>query len=204
VHLEKYPESSRERFLSVAEIERLGSVLSEAERVGSESSSAIAAVRLLLLTGCRVGEILRLRWHDIDFELAVLRLQDTKTGPQTRPLGAAALRFLDTLPRENEWVIPGRDPGAPLVNLAKPWGRIRKRAGIPDARLHDLRHTLGSHAAHIGIHARLIRDLLGHRSMATTERYLNTSADPRRAAADRVSSRIAAALEGRSDATVIP
>lgn len=131
-HIERYPEQKRERFLSELELARLGDALSEIERTGTENPFVIAAIRLLIFTGARLGEILNLEWEHVDFERTMLLLPDSKTGQKTIYLSAPALDVLANLPRVegNPFVICGDKPGAHLVNLEKPWQRIRDRATV--------------------------------------------------------------------------
>lgn len=144
-HVDRYPERKMERFLSVDELGRLGAVLAEAERTATELRSVIAAVRLLMFTGARLGEILNLEWSHVDFEWSCLRLPESKTGAKVIHLNAPALEVLNGIERDGSpWVIAGRDPDKPLVNLRKPWHRIRKAAGLDNVRLHDLRHSFAS------------------------------------------------------------
>ena len=137
-HVKRYKERKRERFLSPEETERLGEVLREAE---SEMPSAVAAFRLLLLTGCRLSEIQFLRWEYVKDDC--IELPDAKTGGRVVPLGPEARAVLAGLPREdgNPWVIRGRLPGSHITDLQKPWRRIRARAELEDVRIHDLRHS---------------------------------------------------------------
>ena len=194
-HVEKYPERKRERFLSDAELSRLGAELASSERAGVHPS-VIAAIRLLIFTGCRRDEILKLQWDYVDFERGCLRLPDSKTGAKLVPLGAPALELLERLPRikGNPYVLPGAVPGKHYVGLEKAWDRLRRRADLPDLRLHDLRHGFASTAAAMGESLLLIGSLLGHSDTTTTQRYAHLSSDPRRAAADRISGRLAAVL----------
>jgi integrase len=194
-HVEKFREKARRRFLSRDEISRLGRALDESE--GVESRSAVAALRLLLFTGARVGEVLALKWEHVDFDLGSLRLPDSKTGAKEIPLGPEAMNVLASLDREHSpFVIAGRDGDAPLVNLNKSWRRIRERAGIPDARLHDLRRTAASAGASIGLSLEAVGQLLGHTQAATTKRYAFLFDDTKRDAAERLSARMAADLSG--------
>ena len=172
-HVEQYRQRKRERFLTEAEFRRLGSVLDEAAENGGATPEAIAAIRLLILTGCRRGEVLGLRWDDVDLEAGELRLRDTKTGPRVVPLSPAAVQLLAGLPRSggNQWVIPGRKPGTHLVRLGNAWRLLRKRAGLNDVRLHDLRHSFASSALALGESLPMIARLLGHRQIASTARY---------------------------------
>ena len=196
-HVDKFRERKIERYLSEAELARLGAVLAEAEAAG-ENRYAIAAVRLLIFTGCRRDEVLSLKWEHVDFDYAVLRLPDSKTGAKLVPLGAPALEVLSRLPRidDNPYVLPGARAGAHLVNLSKPWRRLRAQAEIEDERLHDLRHGFASVGAALGESLTVIGALLGHQSTATTARYSHLSNHPLRTAADRISGHIAAAMRG--------
>lgn len=130
--IERYPERKRERFLSLKEIGALGAALSEAEATGAESIHAVAAFRLLLLTGCRLSEIQSLRWEHVFLEQAELRLPDSKTGAKTVHLGSAAIQVLQLVPRieENPYVIAGAKSGAHLTDLQRPWRRIRRVSGL--------------------------------------------------------------------------
>ncbi|GAB4253156.1 MAG: site-specific integrase [Thermoleophilia bacterium] len=199
--VERYHEEKRRRFLSAAELGRLGEVLREQ---GPLHPECCRAVRLLLFTGCRVGEILSLRWDDVDFERGVLRLRDAKRGPRDVVLSAPARQILAEAPKESVWVIPSpRRPEAHLANLNGFWERVRAAAGIPDVRLHDLRHTHASVGAGAGVSLRIVGELLGHTQAQTTQRYAHLSTDPLRAAADRIAGEIEAALEGRPGAAVV-
>ena len=127
-HVEKFKEEKRQRFLSEVELATLGQALADAERDGSENVYVVAIIRLLLFSGARVNEILSLRWENVDFERAMLHLPDSKTGQKSIYLSAPALEVLDALPRmkSNPHVIVGEKPGAALVNIQKPWRRLRK------------------------------------------------------------------------------
>jgi integrase len=189
-HIRKYPEEKRERFLSAAELRRIGEVLRELESERVELSSAILAARLLILTGCRLGEIMTLKWEYIDFNERVLRLPDSKTGKKLVHIGAPAVEY----PRDaqridgNPWVIPGTLKGKPLSDLQPFWQRVRARAGMKDVRIHDLRHTFASTAVASGQGLPMIGKLLGHTQVQTTARYAHLAADPVRSAADAVAS----------------
>ncbi len=194
-HVDKFPETARERFLSPTELGRLGSALADAGR--SESLYAVAAIRLLVLTGARLGEVLMLEWGHVDFGSRLLRLPDSKMGKKTIALSAPALELLAGLPRQegNPYVICGARAGARLINLQKPWRRIRKQAGLDDVRIHDLRHSYASVAVAGGASLPLIGALLGHAQPQTTARYAHRGADPRLAAADEIATKIDAAMK---------
>lgn len=202
--VKKHPERRRERYLSQQELARLGIALSAAERDGTESPAAILAIRLLLLTGCRKSEVLKLRWDDVDLARACLHLPDSKTGAKTVPLGAPALRLLAEAERSGPWVCPGSRPGQPLKNLYKPWGRICQRATVAGVRPHDMRHSYVSVGASGGESLVIVGAIVGHSATSMTERYAHLSDNPVRAAADRISSSIAAVMSASEDAEVRP
>ena len=192
-HVKRFKEEKRERFLSDEEYKRLGSALREIEAEGSETAAAIAAVRLLMFTGCRLSEIQKLRWEHVDLEAGELRLPDSKTGAKLVHLGGPAIAVLQTLdrPEDNPWVIAGRKPGSHLTDLQHPWRRIRVRAGLDDVRVHDLRHSFASGGLLVGEGLPMIGKLLGHTQVQTTARYAHLANDPVKSAANRIASRIA-------------
>jgi integrase len=207
-HVEKYPQRRHERFLSAEELARLGDTLA----THGGSPYTVAAVKLLVFTGARLGEVLGLRWEWIDFERGEARLPDSKTGAKTLHLPPPALAVLAELPRldGNPHVIVGAKESAALVNLEKPWRAIRAAAGLDDVRLHDLRHAFASVAASSGLGLPIIGKMLGHTQAATTARYAHLASDPVKAAAAAVAGKIAAAMDGGSrvagkgGATVLP
>jgi integrase len=224
--IEKFKESSRERFLTGEELERLGSAIREAEingvpwavneskpnakhvpkakRFTKIATSAAAALRLLLFTGCRLREILHLRWEHVDFERGCLFLPDSKTGRKTVILNAPALSVLNGLERAGPYVVPGDDPERPRHDLKRPWEAVTKRAGLAGVRLHDLRHTYASFGAGGGLGLPVIGRLLGHSQAATTSRYAHLDSDPLRRASEAIAGRIAAALAGEKTAPIVP
>jgi integrase len=206
-HVERFPERKRERMLSPAELARLGDALASFEG----SPYAVAAVKLLVFTGARVGEVLGLRWDWIDFERGEARLPDSKSGAKTLHLPPPALAVLADVLRldGNPYVIVGQRPGAPITNLQKAWEVIRAAAGLDDVRLHDLRHAFASVAASSGMGLPIIGKMLGHTQAATTARYAHLASDPVKAAAAAVAGKIAAAMGSgstarREDSTVVP
>lgn len=190
--VERYKENRRERFLSSDELIRLADALTEAERTNTESPFVIAAIRLLILTGARLGEILTLKWSMVDFDRRMLRLPDSKTGAKPVLLSDPAVELLQNLPRiqGNDYVIVGGVDGEHLKNLRKPWGHIRKRAGLSDVRLHDLRHSFASFAIAEGVTLAVIGKLLGHKKTATTERYAHLSEDYVTIASNKIGEKI--------------
>ena len=144
-----YREQSRERFLTPEEYRNVGAALRDAEAEGSMWPPAIAAIRLVVLTGGRKSEILTLRWDDVDRTTGELRLRDGKRGPRMVPLTTPVLKVLDGIePIEgNPWVIPSRKPGLCLPDLTYYWNRIQARAGLEGVRIHDLRHSCASNSS---------------------------------------------------------
>lgn len=197
-HVQKYRGNAYERFLSEEEFGRLGDVLKAAENDGSESPYAIAALRLLIFTGARLSEILNLEWSQVDFDRAMLLLPDSKTDKKAIYLSAPALEILSAVPRmaNNPYVICGGVEGRHLVNLQKPWSHIRKKAGLEDVRIHDLRHTFASVGAAGGLSLLEIGKLLGHNQAATTLRYTHVYANPLKARNEAVGQAISAMIDG--------
>ena len=172
-HIKKYREQKRERYLTRQELQHLGAVLADPKTKAVESPFVIAAIGLLVLTGARLTEILTLRWDHVDLAHQVLRLPDSKTGAKLIYLNTAAINLLRTMPRMagNPYVIAGKNRGARLINLQKPWRRIRGKANLADVRIHDLRHSFASVAAGTGMSLPMIGKLLGHSQPVTTARY---------------------------------
>ena len=197
-HVKKFKEEKRQRFLSGEELARLGQVLTEVEADGSESRSVVTAIRLLILTGCRLAEIQTLKWSYVKGN--VIELPDSKTGAKTIYLGASALAVLagvEHLP-DNEHVITGKFPGRHLTDLQRPWRRIRKRAGLEGVRIHDLRHTFASHAVSNGEGLPMLGKLLGHTQVQTTARYAHLADNPVKDSSERISDHLSRALSGQN------
>ncbi|WAC49184.1 tyrosine-type recombinase/integrase [Asticcacaulis sp. SL142] len=196
LHVKKYPEKKRARFLSTAEYQSLGKALNEAEQSRSETQSAINAIRLLMLTGCRLNEIMTLRWEDVYLADYELRLPDSKTGAKTVYIGQGVVDVLLRIERinSNPYVIAGKNEGRPLTDLQHPWRRIRAAAGLDDVRIHDLRHSFASGALALGEGLPMIGKLLGHTQVQTTSRYAHLANAPIKMAASRVADSISEAL----------
>jgi len=158
----------------------------------------ILAIRLLLLTGARKGEILGLTWDMVDLDLGRIRLPDSKTGAKAFPLNQPAVELLGSVVRRDDqpYVCGGQIPGRPIVGLQKVWGRIRAKAGLEGVRLYDLRHTFASVGVGSGLGLTLVGGLLGHREPSTTARYSHLADDPLREASNQIGARIGKALEG--------
>ncbi|MEJ0093213.1 MAG: site-specific integrase [Methylocella sp.] len=219
IRVQRYAESARERYMSIAELARLGDVLREGETIGLEWSPdetkakanhapksenrrtvldpfAAAAIRLLILTGARLREILHARWEYVDFERGVIRLPDSKTGAKPIYLSAAALAVLAALPRiaGNPHLIPGDREGEPRSDLKRPWAAVIKAAGLGGLRIHDLRHSFASVGAGASLGLPIIGKLLGHSQPATTARYAHLDADPMRRAVESIGATISVAM----------
>lgn len=197
--VKRYRDNRRDRFLSPVELARLGDVLTELEKDGADPRH-VAIIRLLALTGARKSEIACLRWSELDLDRGLLRLRDSKTGPKVIPLGEAALELLAALkPNGGKYLFPDRRRlDQPTMNLDWAWVGIRRKAGLEDVRIHDLRHTFASAGLASGEGLPLIGKLLGHAHVVTTSRYAHLADDPLRAAADRISRTVAETLLRRS------
>ena len=173
-------------------------MLGEVEARGGASASAVAAIRLLMLTGCRKNEILTLRWEDVALDESELRLPDAKTGARVVSLSLSATKLLSGLPREpgNPWVIPGRKPGTHMSDLNDAWKVIRAQAGLNDVRIHDLRHSYASRALALGESLPMIGKLLGHTQVETTARYAHLARDSVQEAAARIADSIGTDILG--------
>jgi integrase len=217
--IEHYKENPRERFLTKAELSRLGEALREAETVGLPwdvdenkpkakhapkrenrrtvfAGSAVAAIRLLLLTGCRLREILHLQWAHVDLERGLLLLPDSKTGRKSVVLNGLACAILAELLHDGAYVIPGNDPNRPRHDLKKIWTAVIRRAQLEGVRIHDLRHTFASFGAAGGYGLPIVGKLLGHTQATTTARYAHLDTGPVRRVSDQIGSTIQAALIG--------
>jgi len=193
--VKRNPRSKPTRFLSRAEILRLHEALDSHRGRGSGRQQA-DIIRLLLLTGCRRGELVRLRWSEVQGE--VLRLRDAKAGPRTVFLNAPARALLERQPRTGgDYVFPSReDPSRSRSTELSLWRKIRKQARLEDVRLHDLRHTFASYAVMRGVPLPVVSRLLGHSNTRMTLRYAHVSDHETEAAAERIGTAIAALLMG--------
>lgn len=221
LRIEKYPEHKRERFLTMAELERLGNAIKEGETVGLPwavdedkptakhaprpenrrvrlSPYVAGAIRLLILTGARLREILHLKWEHVDLERGLLLLPDSKTGKKTIVLNNPAKLILSELPRIGAYAIASSSAGTkdekPRADLKGPWAAIVRQAGLEGVRIHDLRHTHASVGVGASFGLPIIGKLLGHTQQSTTARYAHLEADPLRTASNAIGNAIAAAM----------
>ena len=164
-----------------------------------------SALRLLSITGCRLSEILNLRWEDVNDDGSAICLVDAKTGPRVVPLAGVAQTILGRIERAGTYVFPAVGGDRPMTRKAfhRYWTRVKELSGLTGIRPHDLRHTAGTYAAQAGFNAFNVRDFLGHRSIAMSARYVERAADPIRATADAVGTRISNALEGEQQGRAV-
>jgi integrase len=217
--IKRFREQGRERYLTSEEFRRLGAAIAQAETTGirwvadpaKKSKHApklpenqlvklgahpAAALRLLILTGARLREILELEWGHVDLERGVLTLPDSKSGRKHILLSGPAIEILSALHAARSrvdgarYVIEGADPSKPRADLQRPWAMIRRAAGIPDVRLHDLRHSYASVGAALNLGLPVIGSLLGHSDPQTTRRYAHLSDTPLRAASNHIAREI--------------
>ena len=203
--VKRYVDNKGQRFLSAQELASLGDALRKFEAEG-KNASALAVIRLLTFTGARKGEIAGLKWSEVDIERSCLRLTDSKTGAKVIPIGPPALAILSELkPVEGSpFVFPAEVGENAFQGTEKVWRKVRTAAQLTDFRLHDLRHSFASVGLAAGDSLPLIGKLLGHADVKTTARYAHLADDPLRAAATRISNRIASALGAKPSAEVIP
>lgn len=220
--VEKFPENIVTRFLSLEELQRLGEALEEAETVGIPwtinenkktkhvprsnqrtiaSPHAVAAIRLYLLTGARLREILHLKWSSVDINRGVLKIENAKGGAREIIASEETLDVLRNLKRVGKYVIASDSAGLPdekpRYDLKGPWYNIRAYAGLDGVRLHDLRHTFASHAVIDGIGIVVVSKLLGHKNIATTMRYAHLNDPALRQASGSIGGNMSIAMKRR-------
>lgn len=196
--VKKPPVRKMQRFLSDTELAAVAESLDREVEVHG-TVHAVAAIRVLALTGCRRSEIMGLRWSNVDLDRQLLHLTDSKTREKIVYLSPPAAAILRNLPRvgDNPHVVAGTLAGKPFIGIDKVWTRVREHAGLSEVRLHDLRHTFASVAAGASFGLPIIGKLLGHTQAQTTLRYSHFASDPLRQAADAIGASIAAAMEGK-------
>lgn len=197
--IQAYREYARERYLTPEELERLWRALAQADQARTHHWRFTCGIRLLLLTGARVGEILGLEWSLIDWRRGHARLRDSKTGPKTLYLASEALEVLQSLPRtiDNPYVLPGAKMGQHYGGLGMTWGRFRRTVGLDEVRLHDLRHTYAAVAIEAGMSLPQVGKLLGHKKAQSTERYAHVRDVVAHAAAAQTGAALARVLRGQ-------
>jgi integrase len=202
-----HPERARDRVPTNEELKAVWKAIDEAPI----RPSARLLFKLLALTGCRREEWLSARWEDVDLSDAVYRLQEGKTGSRRIPLPGPVAALLATAPRTSAWVIPNDARDGPLTsdNVRSAWEMVRGVSGVRDLRIHDLRHAFATRGASLGANALVLRDALGHKTLAMTGRYVSRQADPVRELSERIAASIMTA-SGADDpvpdvpSTVVP
>ncbi|MDX2263401.1 MAG: tyrosine-type recombinase/integrase [Hyphomicrobiales bacterium] len=191
--VDRYRERARQTYLSSAQLGRLFALIDANTHSKSANCYAMTAISLFLYTGARLSEILTLKWEYVDFERRFIILPDSKTHAKPIFLNEPAIVLLKSLPRaaDNPYVLVGKKPFSHLVNLQKPWNQLRNAAGLPDVRIHDLRHTYASYAGANGASLLNIGQLLGHSRAQTTMRYTHLVAGAIRDINDRVGQHLA-------------
>lgn len=193
--LEKYKEQKRMDFLKIEDIEAIGQSLSALEALGHVSPMPAAALRLLLLTGARLDEILSLKWSYLDLDANLANLPDSKTGFKVLHLPLPAVEVFRSLPAfDNEYVFPSDSKSGHLTSIRKPWAAVCAHAGLSGWRLHDLRHAFASTAVNSGASLPMIGALLGHKNTSTTARYAHVAVNPAHKIAEDTGAEISEAL----------
>jgi integrase len=199
----KPADGKQRRFLTLAEIAKLGEAMRAGEAAG-ENGTARAAIRLLLLTGFRRMEALALPRTWVDARARCIRFDDTKSGAQLRPIGGEAVRLIEAQAAKSPWVFPAAKGKGHFVGLPKALERLCAKARLEGVTVHVLRHSFAATAAEMGFSELTIAGLLGHSVPGVTARYAHVPDTALVAAADRVSARIAMALDGGGEAEVVP
>ena len=186
--VEKFPDKKMERFLTDQELKKLEDSLTFWATSSKSSPYTLAAIWMLLYIGAREGEVLSLKWEDVHLDDGYLYLKDSKVGVRTIPLNNKAKQVLKSLPQQegSPYVFCGRKPGKPLSKIETTWHKVRKLAGIPDVRIHDLRHSFASFALKKGVDLYTVSKLLGHKNIATTTRYAHLELDHLKKATNKV------------------
>ena len=183
-HIERYKEEGRQIYLSMEQIEKIGHVIKQMEQ--TESIFVLSAIKLLLFTGRRTGEILTLKWDYIDFENSKMNLPDTKTGAKSFFFSPTVKQILLNLPNKEGFVFKSVLKDKRVTTVRHIWKKICKLAKIENVRVHDLRHTYASLAVQNGYSLPIISKMLGHADIKTTQRYAHLHDDPVNQAVEKI------------------
>ncbi len=218
VGVTKYKEHKRQDFMGATEMSVLGDTLARMEQtwlkrqqtkekrtgdVDTITPQTAAAIRLLMLTGARVGEILSLEWERINLEQGIALLPDSKTGFKVLQLPAPAVAVLESLPQADRWVFPTASASGHMVNLKDAWGDVLKQAKLSGWRLHDLRHAFASIMVNNGASLPIVGKVLGHTNVSTTQRYAHLEENPARKAVEEAAAKIAKATKTPSKRAIV-
>ena len=198
--IERSREEPRDRTLSESEIAALAVALESEE---ADSPAAVAAIRIATMTGLRIGEVLSIRWENVDAEGCRLILPETKTGRRVQSLSTAALESILALPARNEYVFTTGRSHINYATVRAVFKRATKRAEIESVRLHDLRRTVMTRAAAAGIPAHILRDFLGHKTTTMADKYIRHAGAAVADATERMGSEMAAIMAGKPKADVV-
>jgi integrase len=197
--VKRFADKKNERFLTPAEISSLGKGLREAEAQGV-NAKALNTIKLLVLTGARRGEIEGLHWKEVSFAERRLRLDDSKTGQKSIPLNSAAMEILKALHDAADdcegYVFPASEGEGHFTATSHIWSKLRRDIGLPDVRLHDLRHSFASVGVTGGTPLMIVGAILGHRNHSTTQRYAHLADDPVAAASEVIGEQLQRVLLG--------
>lgn len=199
--IKMFRSKSRERFLSDEELERVAVALAECEADGKITPFAVAGIRIAIFTGMRKSEVCNLRWQDLDLDRGFAMLEDSKTGRRPVYLPSAAVAVIKATPKVGPYVVAGQDPKKPYQSLTAAWAVVRERAGLPDVRLHDLRHSFASVSITQGTPLAVVGQMLGHADPRTTKRYAHLAAQAVIAEADKAGRAIERAMTAKGTAT---
>jgi integrase len=194
--LQAYKEEKRLKFMGKEELEALGNGFAKLEAQRAIDPAIAAALKVLLFTGARCGEILTLKWAYLNLETGIASLPDFKTGAKVLHFPPQALLILEALPRVNEYCFPGRYGKGHIVNVKDTWKRVLAASGLEGWRIHDLRHAFASIAVSSGKSLPIIGKILGHTQTATTSRYAHLSDNPVASAVAETAAQIQKALSG--------
>jgi integrase len=210
-----YKEHKRLEFMGATELAILGETLDRMERTWHERKAAstrrpseiadtdtitphmAAAIRLLMLTGARRGEILSLKWEYLNLEQGVAHLPESKTGFKVLQLPVPAVAVLEGLPRISEYVFPATSASGHMVNIKEAWADVLKQSGLTRWRIHDLRHAFASMMVNSGASLPIVGKILGHTQARTTQRYAHLEENPARKAAEEAARKIQQAMESK-------
>ena len=192
--IDKAREEARDRTLSADEIQRLSAALAGAD--DGANRSIIAAIKVAMLSGLRISEVLGLQWNDVDMETGRAILRDTKTGTRWHDLPEPALDLIDSLSSASEFVfVRIKDERITYWMVRELFNRVCREAGLVNLRLHDMRRTVATMAAASGVGSHVIRDLLGHKTTAMADRYVRHVGNPVREARERIGGEIAGLMD---------